>query len=147
MADEPAFQLSCAVRRDLFSSAIRATGLVPDVLYEEVGQRGYAHATLLQLTQSCILKIIFPENASALVTHLQYTLCPWLANQRVLWGAVRQTSKDFFWQSLQKDTLPWTCTLFHQGCTQLPMNLPLPAQKESHFHGVQQEAVGIATSH
>lgn len=102
MADEPAFQLSCAVRRDLFSSAIRATGLVPDVLYEEVGQRGYAHATLLQLTQSCILKIIFPENASALVTHLQYTLCPWLANQRVLCGAVRVTSKDFFGNLFKK---------------------------------------------
>lgn len=94
-ADGPAFQLSCAVRRNLFSSATRATGLLPDTLYEEAGQRGYAHATLLQLTQSCILQIMFPENASAAVTHLQYTLCPWLANQRVL-GSHETNQQRFF---------------------------------------------------
>lgn len=93
-ADKPAFQLPCAVRRNLFSSAIRATGLLPDMLYEEVGQLGYAHATLFQLTQSCILKIMFREkNAPAAAAHLEYKLCPWLANQ-CLCGTVSLTSKQ-----------------------------------------------------
>lgn len=103
-ADKPAFQLPCAVRRNLFSSAIRATGLLPDMLYEEVGQLGYAHATLFQLTQSCILKIMFREkNAPAAAAHLEYKLCPWLANQCPAWNREpNQQTERFFGNLLRK---------------------------------------------
>lgn len=108
LADNPTFQPSSAARRNLFSPTTRATDLLPDMLYEE-GKTQF-RCTHKPSSADFWTSELFPEkDFSAAKPLCSNTSCLQLTKI----SCVKLTCKwKDFWQLLQTDTLPGTCTFF-----------------------------------